>query len=577
MRVGRLAAVAVFGLAITAGGATPLRAARTAGVVVLQAGRASGSLRPGDRLLAWDNDGVSGFLDDACAWLWVEAERGPRGPLRVTAQRSGRELRATLAQDDSSVLAGPPLPAGLHERVLRSLEEPPPKAGVAGLAGAVGDAAGPPGELWLRLMLARRWLDRGEPAAAVQLLDGAATDSAGTPHATLLLLELRARALLRAGRIAEASTAVDRALELVRTLDDAALFSARLHLVRGLMLKAAGSLHQAEAELQRARRVAGRLASGSLLEAEVLDRLGKVRFELGGRRAGLDLVRRGMAIFERAAPGSVALAESLNNLGGLEVEAGQLDAGRQHLERSRAIRERLPGQPGLYKVLYNLAGIAYLERRLEDAGALLDRAGAILERREPESAHMAQLLDVRMIVAEQRGALAEAERYGLRALELHHKLDPSSLETVACLINLGTVARSQEDLELAEKRYREALAIARRVAPDGVEVPHVLGDLAELALERGRHAEALTISREALKRLEALGAAPSTLAQVHQNLAAALLGVGQLDEAERECRTALALRRRQLPGSRDEAESLVGLGDIEDVRGRREAAARNFR
>lgn len=121
------------------------------------------------------------------------------------------------------------------------------------------------------------------------------------------------------------------------------------------------------------------------------------------------------------------------------------------------------------------------------------------------------------------GEVDDARRMLAAYLEGHPR-DPRALLDLGLCLELGN------DLEGAEARYREALA----VAPDFAEA---LNNLGLLLRDTERRAEAIPLFRQAIDIRPGF-------AEAHQNLAMTLEEEGRLDEAEAEYRTAARLSPR---------------------------------
>ncbi len=543
----------------------------------------SPAVREGDRITGWRSGDRSGPVADALDWLWFLEEWAPRGHAVVQAERTGRPLSVALPGTGVPFEAGPSLPASLQRSVGAALAacrkgKVPRDPALAVLEERIGRSAGPRAVLWLQLTAARRLHRAGECRTALETSRRAvkAARALDDPHALLLALDTRAAVLLAVGRAEEAAAVCREALEAAGEGDGTALVRATALGHLGVALRGQGRLDEARHDLEASLALRRRLAPGSLAEADALCQLAAVVGDQGHGGRAQALVRRALSIQEERAPESLDRAESLDVLGRLVAEAGDLEGSDALHRRALAIRKALLGRPGLEKSLYGLAINAGRRRDLDTASRLLGEARAILEEGGCHEDRLARVLGVEMILAMQRGDFAEAENLGSRALEIHERLDPGSLYTAICLVNLGAVASGQGDLDRAGERYRRSLEILRKVAPGGRELPMVLANLADLDLSRGRYEEAAPRFREILERLDVLGADDVQRAQVLQNLAFALYRLDRLDEAERRAREALALRRKTAPGSRDEGQSVYLLAGIQETKGALDEASRTL-
>ena len=103
-------------------------------------------------------------------------------------------------------------------------------------------------------------------------------------------------------------------------------------------------------------------------------------------------------------------------------------------------------------------------RRVGDLAAMVDEASALLHGEgAPAAIELEALALLNLGIAESWTLrLADAEAHLERALELGRRLERPYLE-IGCLTTLGTVANLTRRLDLAERRVREAIAIAERL------------------------------------------------------------------------------------------------------------------
>jgi DNA-binding CsgD family transcriptional regulator len=101
------------------------------------------------------------------------------------------------------------------------------------------------------------------------------------------------------------------------------------------------------------------------------------------------------------------------------------------------------------------------------------------------------------LAAEDRGDLARARAIQEALIDLAKRLREPFWTTVATA-TLGRLARLRGDLAGAKRHLDEALALCRATKNRHVEVA-VLTELSEIALQRGEHAEAVTLLMERLE------------------------------------------------------------------------------
>lgn len=135
--------------------------------------------------------------------------------------------------------------------------------------------------------------------------------------------------------------------------------------------------------------------------------------------------------------------------------------------------------------------------------------------------------------------------YG-EALDIYYSISTESNDVSIALNDLADTERMNEDYPAAERDYREALRIAKIIKNNEL-VAGLLGNLAELALDREQWAEAESLAREALPLSEKVGRQELIAYDCH-TLAKALLkqNVGSAVGADRDppLREALSLSRR---------------------------------
>ena len=91
-----------------------------------------------------------------------------------------------------------------------------------------------------------------------------------------------------------------------------------------------------------------------------------------------------------------------------------------------------------------------------------------------------------------------------QALALQRTLAPESVDLTITLWSLGKVEQASDDDTAAERHYREALRIAKKLNyQEGIA--SYTGNLAELALDREDWPAAEQLAREALSVAEAVG------------------------------------------------------------------------
>jgi serine/threonine-protein kinase len=243
-----------------------------------------------------------------------------------------------------------------------------------------------------------------------------------------------------------------------------------------------------------------------------------------------------------------------------------LDRGAQEVERE------LQAEPEVQADLMNTIGRVYRSLGLyEPAGQMLERALALRESLGRESLEVGESLNELGWLRWESGDYAAAERAYRDALALRRRLLGEEHPEVARSLNgLALVLQGRGDSAGAEPLFREVLAIRRRFL--GEEHPDVAESLSNLALAlRGQRklADAEGHDREALAmRRKLLGDRHPDVGESLNNLARTLFEQGERAEAEALFRQALALFRELLGAEHpDLARSLNNLATVLQARG----------
>ncbi|MFP5288405.1 MAG: tetratricopeptide repeat protein, partial [Thermoanaerobaculia bacterium] len=273
------------------------------------------------------------------------------------------------------------------------------------------------------------------------------------------------------------------------------------------------------------------------------------------------------AIREELAPGTLLVAQSLNSLGILARRRGDLASSEEYLSRGEELRRRLaPESFDHARSLMNLGNLANDRGDLAKAESLQRRALAIFEKIDPQNGIVADCMQNLVNLAIQRGDLAAADDLLRRMLVLRDG-EASGWKAWSTLITLGNLAMIRNDLEAAEVYYRRALPFSEELAPRDVALS--LGRLGELALQKGDFATVRNWLRRAQEIEERLAPGSVNVAVGLEYLARLEIdGGGDLAEAERLLRWALALLETKAPESLETASVLRHLGEIASRRGR---------
>jgi tetratricopeptide (TPR) repeat protein len=157
------------------------------------------------------------------------------------------------------------------------------------------------------------------------------------------------------------------------------------------------------------------------------------------------------------------------------------------------------------------------------------------------------------------GEYDQAARDSATALEMHAAARNDGGVRIS-LVNLAWVDARRGDLTRAEGRMTEALAIAHRRG-DLRSVAYVANCLCAILLQRGEHARALSLSREAIRVADATSD-KLTSAATHERRATGLRDTGRLDEAYAELAGQVMPTMRQSSHKRAIAFGLWQLGQV---------------
>lgn len=137
------------------------------------------------------------------------------------------------------------------------------------------------------------------------------------------------------------------------------------------------------------------------------------------------------------------------------------------------------------------------------------------------------------------GKLREGDGVFCESLALSRRaLGAKHLHTVAALNALGHIEMMLGDLEIAEARFTEALAVSRELYPGDIQLAYALAGFSSLRLRAGKPEESLPFGEEALRI--------SIAADPQEGLETALMYkmVGQIHRAAGRVERALPLLRK---------------------------------
>jgi len=152
------------------------------------------------------------------------------------------------------------------------------------------------------------------------------------------------------------------------------------------------------------------------------------------------------------------------------------------------------------------------------------------------------------------GEMSEGERLFAAALVTRRKItdltNNDQLSELGSSINsMAACYQEQDKLDLAEPLYREALAIERKVHPEGhARLALCLNNLGMLMVAQGKPDDGLLMLRESMDmRKRVLGETHPDYAQAVNNFGGLMMGMKNFAEAERCFRESVAIRKKILP------------------------------
>ena len=331
-------------------------------------------------------------------------------------------------------------------------------------------------------------------------------------------------------------------------------------------LSRAGDVRGARTASSEARDIVSAKSPDSLAIVSIELFLGGLEAEKGDARAARESYGRALVIAQQLAPDTLVVADCLGALGRLAPDGSSAE---DFLGRALAIREKEdPGSLETARVLADLGTVAFQQGDVLEAERLHQRAYALRKREHASELELAMSLHWLGNIAWTQGHLASAEDDYRQALNLRRRLAPRGRDVATSLNALGNLEGSRKDPEAAARLHREALAIAERRAPgDVADLLHNLGEDERL---QGHYGAAQSLFERALAMHERLPPGRERDAAIATSLvsmAAVARDRGDLRDAERLARRAVAIRELQESDSLPLAEDREVLADILRKRG----------
>ncbi len=427
---------------------------------------------------------------------------------------------------------------------------------------------------------ARELLDRGSATLRARFAD--------QPELLAPLLEALGESYQNLGLWPEANALFTDAISCLRRTGagDERLAEVLLHLAASQRerLDLLPARKSATAALLHAERAAG---PTSRLTLRCLTELGKVETLLGELETAVVHLDRALA-GARSFPEQALLAEVLEaraELMQLRGDNSEANAGfQQALQIQRLLHE--PGDPRIASLESKAASVLVHTEPLRAEAEL--RAQLARQRELYGETHpflVATLGDLGLALLDQ-GRLDESQAAFDQALAIARKIQGGRFGgTAALLMNLGNIAGTRQNPELADRYYREALEVRRReggekdatfalytlylaqlersrgrleeslklteealantastIGSDNLQTLLLLANKAEIRRAQGRPAEAIELLRRAVAIGRKSSAWSSRLREVQHSLAVAEYGAGLLEEARQDFEAVVAIR-----------------------------------
>ena len=574
--------VVTLGLLVLAG---PALFARPGGVIVdrvpVDSPAYAAGVREGDLIQGWIRppnppvhpEGDEGPIRTAFGWWHMEVEQGPRGPVILTGERDGEEIRHEVFLEDWGATVRPRMTEDLlkaygeGERLqasgrihdgIQAWERLARKARIEGRFYL---------SFWLYLQTIRAWSKAGEG-------DGVRRVSIRLHHmvwghtetaAHVDFWETLAAVLTREGSLRDVRTAREAALEIVERHWKDSLLMARTLDHLAATLREQGFLEGAESRCREALRLRRTLAPGTRIHAESLEHLGNLLLEQD--RGGEAVVLFGEALDLRRSRRDERghVVRLLQRLGDAARAAGTSEkADEWYREALAEGRDLDPHDPYALAALRNLGIMAYHRGDLLEADRFLSRVERALRGGSFGGDSAALLADLAR-TAEERGDLTRAENLWKEVLPLVVAEEHAG-RRIEVLEALAAVRRAREDRAGAVEALRQALSLRKAEGDRSLSAAAGMRRLGISLIEAERFGEAEPLLEKARSILKEK--APESI-----DLVSVLQALGDM-AAERDWelaqsyqRAALELVRGIAPGSPAEAEALIRLAEVTSARG----------
>lgn len=338
--------------------------------------------------------------------------------------------------------------------------------------------------------------------------------------------------------LALAEQAFDASVKEARTFGQETLRLATSYENLGVVLHEEGRADQAVKAHGEALRIRkDRLGPRHELIATSLNQLGRAQALRGDHDDAVANVLRALAMQRRLELPDDEIVPTLRNLGDVHAAAGSLPDALDMYRRVLDLEEERYGANDLHLVetLDDIGGLLSEADRIPEAIPFLQRSLDIRRNTLGEThASVAHGLEALAGALARRDRFAEAQPLYLRALECRTRTAGSgSAEAADVLSALGVCLYRMGAVADAEDAFRRELSIRDALAPEGAAAALALSNLAQIAAEGGRHVEAETDYRRAIRiRYKVLGKSDAATLASMQAYAKLLRAMGRSKDAE---------------------------------------------
>jgi CHAT domain-containing protein/Tfp pilus assembly protein PilF len=179
-----------------------------------------------------------------------------------------------------------------------------------------------------------------------------------------------------------------------------------------------------------------------------------------------------------------------------------------------------------------------------------------------ETLARAESLYISAKAAQQHDDLDIAEKYFRQSLSISNKLAPGSLTVVRSLNGLGDVFQQRGNPPDAEAYYQQALAIVQKLDPTGMDAANSLDGLAQVANDRRDIANVEEYTLQALSIRQRLDSDSLDFALSLNSIAVVHMYRERWDKAEESYKKAMSIQERLAPDSLVLAKTLRNLGNL---------------